>query len=469
MKVNLRQYQTEAINKCREYFRRFKNVLLVGPTGCGKTVIFCYIAEKAESIGKRVLILVHRKELLEQTSKHLGELGVRHGLIAPNKCPSGDKLQVASVQTLVRRLGKYPAPDLILVDECHHSAAGSWQKILDYYPNARLLGVTATPVRLDGKALGKAAGGYYEAIVPGPTIKSLIELGYLTQPLVYAPPSLIDLSGVKTRFGDYDKKEINEVMAKPVIVGDAIKHYKNICDGMPAIAFCASVKHAQELADRFCDAGIYSKSIDGKLGDYDRRSRIEGLAQGRIQVLTSCEIVSEGTDIPVVGAAILLRPTQSLGMYLQQVGRVLRPCEGKRFSVILDHVGNSIRHGLPDEIRSWKLNEGITAKKNGESSPKFRQCEKCYFCFGMHLTECPECKHPVEIAERKYDEVDGDLVLSHPDDFYQQMVSDNYKNAVEIGSCKTLGDFKAMANSRGYNPKWAYIRWNLYKKKVGMV
>jgi len=468
MEVSLRDYQLNDINQCREYFRKYKNILLVGPTGSGKTVVFCWIAEQAKQKGKRVLILVHRRELLDQTSRHLDLLGVRHGLIAPKCCPTGDSLQIASVQTLIRRLGQYPAPDLIIVDECHHSAAGSWQTILDYYPEAKLLGVTATPVRLDGKALGKKAGGYYEAIIPGPTIRKLIELKYLTQPVVFAPPSLVDLTKVKTRFGDYSKRDLANAMDKPVIVGDAIKHYINICDGVPAIAFCASVKHAEELALKFNEKGIPSASIDGKLDDYTRRSRIHGLAEGKIRILTSCEIVSEGTDIPKVGAAILLRPTQSLGLYLQQVGRVLRPYPGKKHSIILDHVGNTLRHGMPDEVRSWNLNEGVRPKKNGEVVPRFRQCEKCFFCFGLHLTECPNCKHPVTIQHRKYDEVSGNLQQLNPDEVYKEWRAERSAYAREVAQCRNLGDFKNIAKARGYDPKWAYIRWNIYKRKMNI-
>ena len=271
---------------------------------------------------------------------------------------------------------------------------------------------------------------------------------------------------MRTRFGDFHKKDMAMEMDKPKIVGNAIEHYLRICPGIPAIAFCASVKHANNLANAFCEAGIYSQSIDGTLNDYDRRSRILGLANGQIKVLTSCDIVSEGTDIPVVGAAILLRPTQSLGLYLQQVGRGLRPYPGKKQSIILDHVGNVYRHGFPDEVRSWHLNHGMVPKKNGETEVKFRMCEQCYYCFSLSQRICPSCGHEIYVKHREIEEVAGELqAVPHPYDVYSQYKQDTYTNASEIGDCKTLGDFKSIGKDRGYKPSWAHVWFKLYQKQ----
>jgi superfamily II DNA or RNA helicase len=319
LNLQLRPYQETIVSDLRRAYREgSRAVLLASPTGSGKTAVFAYITEGAARRGNRVMILVHRQELLSQCSGALTDLGVPHGMIAPNRTMTYDPVQVASVQTLVRRLQKTPAPNLIIVDEAHHAAAGSWRRIIEHYRKSLILGVTATPVRLDGQGLGVETGGYFDRMVLGPSVRELIEQGYLSRPVVYAPPVGADLAGVHRRFGDFVAKETAERMDKPHITGNAVDHYLRICPNAPAIAFCSSVKHAEHMAERFRDAGIPSESLDGTLDDRMRRHRIMALADGRIRVLTSCDIVSEGTDIPVVTAAILLRPTQSTGLYLQQ-------------------------------------------------------------------------------------------------------------------------------------------------------
>lgn len=414
MIYTLRDYQQESVDKIRSAMSMgFRAPLLQLPTGGGKTVIFCHIAEQAAAKGKRVYILVHRQELLRQTSKSLSEMRVEHGLIAAGKSMSLiDPVQIASVQTIVRRIDKIPPPDLIIIDEAHHAVAGTWQKILDAFPKALHLGVTATPIRMDGRGLGKHCGGYFDALINGPTMRWMIERGYLSQPLVYAPPSGVDFGGVKMVAGDYNKKEINHRMDKPTITGCAIDHYQRLCQGMPAIAFCASVMHAEHVAEQFDSAGIPAASIDGKMQSAQRERRIKDLASGQIKVLTSCDIISEGTDIPIVGAAILLRPTKSLGLNMQQVGRALRPYPGKSNAVILDHVGNVMRHGLPDQDRVWTLDgqrRSGRRKNDDEADVAMRMCQKCFACFGAHTSVCPQCgtRYMPKVNEIK--QVDGQL------------------------------------------------------------
>lgn len=347
MRVQLRDYQIKIENDLRLAYRQgYKAPLLVSPTGSGKTVVFADITEKAADKGKRVMILVHRKELVRQCSDALFDLNIRHGIIAPGHSMTADSVQIASVQTLVRRLDKIAMPDLMILDEGHHVVAGSWKKILTYYGftpkeytdeegntkrfyptdiTMNVLAVTATPIRLDGKGLSIDNGGFYDTLVHGPNIKELISQGYLSQPIVYAPPNQLDLRGIHKKYGDYDKHEIADLMDKPTITGDCVAHYLKLCcknrdprTGVSSIVFAASIKHATHIAEVFNKAGVRAESLDGTMSDRDRKYKISALGDGRIQVLTSCEIVSEGTDIPVVTAAILLRPTQSLGLYLQQ-------------------------------------------------------------------------------------------------------------------------------------------------------
>lgn len=467
MNTILRDYQLEAVNKVRNhYMQGARAPLTVLPTGSGKTVIFCDIAERVQKKGNRIYILVHRAELLRQTSEHLTKLGVEHGLIAPGHTITGDKVQIASVQTLVRRLDRLPPPDMIIIDEAHHATAGTWKAILNNWPNARLLGCTATPLRLDGKGLGKQAGGFFDCMIEGPTVRNLIDRGFLAQPVVFAPPSGVDMTGVEIRLGDYDKKEVQKRVDKPFITGNAIEHYQRICPGAPTIVFCASVDHAEHVAAQFNASGITASSLTGNMTDQIRKHRIQSLATGGIKVLTSCEIISEGTDIPVVTTAILLRPTYSLGTYLQQCGRALRPAPqiGKTCAYILDHVGNCLRHGLPDDPRVWTL-EGSKKKKRGERdatpAANVKQCEGCYAVFSATLRCCPNCGKVVECTVRKIEQKAGQLIQMTKEYITEQQ----YKRRLEVGQCRTLEDLVNIGKQRNYHPDWAMRIWDARQTK----
>lgn len=457
MRYQLRDYQQAAVNALRQsYATGHRSPCLVLGTGGGKTVCFAHITDGAAAKGNRVFIIVHRDELLRQASDTLNECGVAHGLISPRYTPNYRAwVQVASVQTLVRRLKNIPAPDLIVLDECHHATAGSWRKLIEAYPSARLLGVTATPARLDGQGLGVECGGVFDDMVLGPPVHELISRGFLSRPVYYAPPSLADLSGVRKQGGDFARKETAERVDKPTITGDAVAHYRKICPGAPAVAFCASVAHAGHVADTFRAAGISAATLDGTLSDIDRKQRVRDLATGAIKVLTSCDIISEGFDLPVVTTAILLRPTHSLSLHLQQVGRVLRTHESKECSYILDHVGNLERHGLAEEEREWSL-EGKQGKKKAptDAEEKFKQCPKCY---AVHSPSpcCPQCGHEYEIRHAMPEVTDGELQALDT----TAMLARRAAMKREQGKAETLDDLLALAKQRGYKPGWAHHIW----------
>lgn len=438
----LRPYQTDIIGEVRQRLGEgLRAPLIVSPTGSGKTVMFSHIADGAGKKNKRVWILVHRAELVEQTSRTMREIGIHHGIIAAGwPVDPLPHVQVVSVQTVVRRTGGLIPPDLIIVDECHHAAAGTWGKILAAFPRAIRLGFTATPERLDGKGLSDA----FDCLIRGPEVAWLIEQGFLTQPKYYAPPNQLNLDGLHVRGGDYARDEVAKEMDKPSITGDAVSHYRRICDGAPAVAFCASIAHAEHVAQAFCSAGYRATTLDGTLDRIERRKRVRGLADGSIQILTSCEIISEGFDIPVVSAAILLRPTKSLGMHLQQVGRVLRIAPGKQHAYILDHVGNCLRHGLAEEERDWSLEGRKKRKKKAgddDDAPPVRQCPKCYACH-VPAPHCPECGHTYELKPREIEQKEGELV-----ELNLAWMAKQRKQ--EQGQARTYEELVALGKSRG--------------------
>lgn len=450
--LDLRDYQMRAVDAVRDAFRQGKKrPLLVAPTGAGKTVIFCHITGNSIRKGLKTTILVHRAELLTQTHKALERMGVAHGLVAAGKTPDPTQsVQVASVQTLVRRLDRFQTPDLIIVDEAHHACAGSWQKVMDAYPSARILGVTATPQRLDGKGLSSA----FDALIRGPEVHDLIAQGWLCRPVYYAPTT-VDMTGAKTTGGDYNRADAEARVDKPTITGDAVTHYQRICPGVPAVAFCTSIRHAEHVAQAFNAAGYKAAVLDGNLDPIERASRVHALAQGRLHVLTSCDIISEGFDLPVVTAAILLRPTQSLSLHLQQVGRVLRQSPGKERAYILDHVGNCLRHGLAEEVREWSLDGAKKRKKKDASDvvAPHRQCPAC-FCIHAPAPLCPQCQHVYAVKERVPEQVAGTLHQLQVD---MEALKAIRERRMQQGKAQTLEDLIALGKARGYkNPvAWA--------------
>ena len=446
--MELRPYQVQAVSSLRVAFRQGHNAaLLVMPTGAGKTVVFTEIARSATQRGNSVFILVHRRELVKQASDKLTKAGVKHGIIAAGFDTSDHPVQVASVQTLAKRLLTVPAePDLIIIDECHHAVAGSWDKILTKFKTARVVGVTATPSRLDGRGLGS----HFSTLVSGPSVEQLTELGFLSPHRVFAPPVIADLSNVKTRAGDYANDQLSAAMDRPTVTGDAVSHYRRLADGLPAIAFCCSIAHATSVCASFNAAGYRAKLVTGNMKMEERDEAISGLADGRTQILCSVDVVSEGTDVPAVSAAILLRPTQSEALYLQQVGRILRPQPGK-IAIVLDHVGSTLKHGFVDDVRAWSLDSKPKRKKNDEPAPSVRQCPMCFAAFKPQPA-CPCCgfEFPVK-PKRQLTQREGELR-----EMRRQDAIERREKRKEQGRARTLPELLALAKKKGYKPGWAY-------------
>jgi DNA repair protein RadD len=405
MTPTLRPYQHQAVEQIRQAYRaRHRAVLFVLPTGGGKTVVFSHIAKQAAGRGNRICVLVHRQELLRQASASLSALGVRHGLIAANRSMDlSAPVQVASVQTLARRLHRIPADhfQLLVVDEAHHSNAGTWAKVLQHFGSARVLGVTATPCRSDGRGLNE----WYQAMVLGPTPAELTEQGFLAAARVLAPPGP-SMVGLRKRMGDYDLNQAGQILQAGQAMGDCLSHYRRYLDGQTAIAFCCSIAHAEAVAHLFNQHGVAAASIDGTMDGPTREQLLSDLGAGRLKVLTSCQLIGEGVDVPSVAGCILLRPTQSVSLHLQMIGRCLRPQPGKT-AVILDHVGNVLRLGHHLEEREWSL-DGV-AKRDCEAAPSVKVCPQCFSCLPSAKQLCPDCGHEFVAERRELVHVDGEL------------------------------------------------------------
>jgi superfamily II DNA or RNA helicase len=434
--MKLRPYQEQFVSNIRlQYQLGNKSVLAVLPTGGGKTVCFSHITEQAIRKGNRVLILVHRRELLDQASK---SLPMNHGFIAA-KLPMdlSHPVQVASVQTLARRLHTVPKDffNLVIIDEAHHTNAGTWSAVVEHLQSAYLLGVTATPIRLDGKGLGS----HYQSMVEGPSAGWLTDNSYLAEAKVYAPPGF-NASGLRKRMGDFIAKEAEHRVG--AIMGDCIKHYEKYLSGKTAIAFCCSIAHAEAVARMFVSAGIPAASIDGTMDGEQRRDLLQALSTGRIKVLTNCALIGEGLDVPSVGGCILLRPTASTSLHLQMIGRCLRPSAGKPAAIILDHVGNTLRLGHHLEDREWTLDG--EKKKDREKAPSVKVCPVCFAAMASQARECMECGHTFAAQEREVKVLKGELV---------EIQARERKR--EQNNAQTLNDLRRLAESRGYKRGWA--------------
>jgi DNA repair protein RadD len=453
--ISLRDDQNIDVAALRGAFAAgFHSPLLVRATGTGKTFIFSYMAGRLVLNGKRVVAMVHRDELVQQISESFSKFDVKHGLIAANTLYDRRILaHVASVMTLARRIDRVAVPDYVIIDEAHHSIAATWGKILAYWraknPKLRVIGVTATPELLSGQGLG----AQFDEMIVGLQSREGIETGVLAPYRLFAAHQQVDLSNVHMMAGDFNKKELGSAMNKPAIVGSVIGEYSKLLNGAPSVAFCVSVEHAQAVADQFRGAGYRAACVDGKMDKGLRREVMRDFSRGVLNVLTSAELISEGVDVPGLVGAMLLRPTWSLAMYLQQVGRTLRTAPGKEAAIILDHVGNSSRHGMPDDPREWSLlgRDARKGKKKDEDNVACRQCPECYAVSPAAASKCRDCGKPFPIKARKIEEVAGTLSEV-------EVARMRRQSAREQAAAETLEDLIRIGTQRGFKNAAGWAR-----------
>lgn len=407
-----------------------RNVMGVLPTGTGKTVIFSRIIR--DHNGPAVAI-AHRQELVGQISVALARDGVRHRIIGPDNLRKyiirlhientgrvyfdpQSSVAVASVDTLIRRgaqLAKWlPRVTLWVQDEAHHiQRKNKWGRAAAMFENARGLGVTATPLRADGRGLSRATDGLMDQLVTGPPMRSIIEQGHLSDYRIFAPTTTdLDLSNVTiTSTGDYSKPKLIKAVRKSTIIGDVVGTYQKYAVGKLGITFATDVETAADIADEYRGSGVPAEVVSYKTNDTARSEILRRFRNRGILQLVNVDLFGEGFDLPAVEVASFARPTQSYGLYVQQFGRALRPSPGKTDALIIDHVGNVIRHGLPDSVRTWSLDRRIKRQQHSETIP-VRACPDCTYVYLKTLAACPDCGYAPKPQSRSAPQhVDGDL------------------------------------------------------------
>lgn len=432
--MELRPYQSEIVSRTSELLRNTtKSVLITAPTGSGKTCLATEILQRAKANNFSSLFLVHRRELIHQSLATFKSAGIACGVIA-NNFPLEDRLiQIGSVQTLTRRLEGFRAPRLIIWDECHHIGAKSWQKIYDKFPDARHIGLTATPMRMGGVGLSE----WFTHMVQGPPIQWLIDNNFLSPYRLFASAS-IDLKGVRSRMGDYVTSDLARAVNKSSITGCAVSNYEKRSPDKRAIVFCVSIEHSKTVCDQFKARGIRAEHVDGETPTQERDAAIARFRRGQTKVLSNVDLFGEGFDLPAVEVGILLRPTQSLGLYLQQVGRVLRTSEGKSEALIFDHAGNCAKFGLPCEDRQWSLHG--KPHKSIDVNLSVTICPVCFAAQKAGASRCFECHGVFPERPREVEEVEGELIE----------IAKREARVKEQKLAQTLPELIALGRSRGY-------------------
>jgi len=402
--IELWDFQSETIQECRTAVAAgYRSILIVAPTGAGKTVIGADIIRAADEKEKQAMFMAHRRELVRQTAVKLFDFGVAHGIImAGERMDHWRGVQIASIDTLRARYMnpkkqyQLPLPRLaiLMVDEAHRSMSPTYRKLIEHYKaeGAIIIGLTATPIRGDGKGLGVL----YNYMVQTPGVQELIDMGFLVPPRYYAP-SIPDLTGVHIRKGDYVEGELQQVMDKREPIGDIVENWQRVCPDRQTIVFAAGVRHSIHIAEKFKQVGVAAEHVDGSTATGERDAMLARLRSGETQLVSNCMVLTEGFDCPPLSAAVLARPTKNIGLYIQMGGRVLRAYTGKEDAIILDHSGNLYEHGFLEDDHGWYLSEANACASNEERQKKLDEkkpitCEECAHVYTGQLI-CPMCGH----------------------------------------------------------------------------
>lgn len=452
----LRSYQQEQEDEIYHSIKTgHRSIMVESPPRTGKTVLMADIARRATAKGNRVLFMVHRQEIVQQVVKTFRADGVDMNLAT-----------IGMVQTITRHVDDLDPPQIIFVDEAHHALARTYQRVLEAFPKAYKLLFTATPYRLNGAGFTDIA----DDLITGKPVSWLIDHHFLA-PVDYYAPSQIDASKLKTkRTGDYSEDSIKEAM-KPKIYGNAVKHYLKLAAGKQAIAYTYNVDSAISLAQAFNSQGITARAVAGSTPKEERRKIIEDYRAGKIKIVTNAELFTEGLDLPNVDCVIMLRPTQSLSLYLQFAMRSMNPREGKT-ATIIDHVGNVERFGLPTDDREWTL-EGREKGKTSSSGATIKSVTVCQTCFASFYRTggtCPYCG--AALGEEKKLEVVDNAELKKVTRSRLAIVKQLEQSATmqniagkRPSELKSFKEIQAYAKLKGYRQGWSYY----YAKQRGFI
>ena len=355
-----------------------RRVLFTCPTVGGKTVIAAEVIRLAVARGSRVLFLAHRRELIDQTADKLTRFEVPHGILLAGRPEVLHRpVQVASVQTLIRRPGRLSHVDLVFIDEAHHvTEENTYNKLLGWYPNAKTIGLTATPWRMDGKGLADIFDGHVMATTP----RELRDMGYLVTVGGWEYDAL-NTKGVRIRMGDFMARELEDRAMSTTLFGNIIAEWKQHAGNVRTVLFACTVKHSKAMADAFQNAGIAAEHVDAETPDTQRAAILDRLRIGETKIVTNVNVITEGFDLPELECVILARPTLSTSLYLQMVGRVLRPAPGKAAARIHDHARCLASHGHPYALRDFSpsrtaLSPRLAADGGSSASPTLH-CPDC--------------------------------------------------------------------------------------------
>jgi DNA repair protein RadD len=461
--IILHQFQQDAVAEIERHIAEGRRrLLLVAPTGSGKTVIASELIRRLVAQYRRVLFLAHRREIIDQTSAKLTANGVRHGIIMSQVSPRPmEAVQVASIDTLLVRGVRsnamdLPPADLVVFDEAHRARGRTREHLISLYPEAVLLGMTATPCRGDGRGLGNL----FDVMIEAPQVAELIAGGYLVKSRVHAP---IDpnLKGVRVEKGDYVISQLAGRMNTAGLVGDIVEHWHKYGEQRRTIAFSVDVAHSVAIRNQFLSAGVTAEHLDGETPLLEREAILARLASGETKVVSNCMVLTEGWDCPPVGCAILARPTKQMGLFRQMIGRVLRPAEGKPYAVILDHSGAVYLHGLPEDHVEWTLDvDGraatpAQARRKAGLEPRLHECPACKAI--MVKPPCGACGWMPQPKARNIDFEEGRLgLVVGGKSRAQQYTSEEKARWYQM----LIGE----ALRRGKKPGWA---WYLFKDKFG--
>ena len=445
--MQLRPYQSEAITQLYKKFADgYRTALLEMPCGAGKTLTAAWMCKSAISKGNNVLFLVHRRELMQQTEKAFESIGLS----------VGNQIKVDMVLSVGNHLDKYK-PDLIIADECNFAMAKSWRKVFDAHLDAWVVGLSATPVRLDGKPLGDV----FESMVSVISAKELIEKGALSPYDYYAPTLEIDMSQIRKRAGDYKPEDIEQQINKPAIYGDVIKEYRNLAHDRRTIVYCATVQHSKDTAQAFCEAGYSAKHFDGKTPKKEREKIVDEFRRGEISILCNCDLVSFGFDVPDCDCVVMLRPTASIPIFIQQSMRCMRGKEGKR-AIVLDFVGNYQRHGMPTQDREWSLDGKLKPHQEYDKDGKLltRVCKSCYGTFQGYLIKCPYCGQLYDYEMREIKKIKEAHLVKVEEE--KQLKKDRLTAVIleqrqSLAECKNKDEIYAFCRARGWKTSAGYL------------